>query len=98
MLYDECILIGLLFIYAQVFHCGKNVGSLSYPGKMLPFKREERWDIDASTDVMDMGWEGGGSNHAHCFCAMARGGKEGPRLKLPHWRKINQTVSQSEII
>lgn len=75
LLYDECILIGLLFICAQVFHCGKNVGSLSYPGKMLPFKREEGWDIDASTDVMDMGWERDGSSHAHCFCAKARGEK-----------------------
>lgn len=63
---------------------GENVGSLFYPGKMLPFKRGGRErDIGASAGVMDTGWEGGGSGSAHCSCAKAKGGvgdKEGLRI------------------
>lgn len=59
---------------------GENVGSLFYPGKMLPFKRGAGRDIDASTGVTDMGWEGGGSSSAHCSRAKAREGRDGLRI------------------
>lgn len=66
---------GSYLFLCRCFTVGENVGSLFYPGKMLPFKRGEGQDIDASTGVMDMGWEGGGSSSAHCSCAKARRGR-----------------------
>lgn len=56
------------------------MGASLTQGKCYPL-REGRRDIDVSTDVMDMGWEGGGSSCAHCFCAKAGWGVlNGPEI------------------
>lgn len=64
---------GLLFISLQVFHFGRKHWEPLLPRESYPLKRGEGRDIDASTGVMDVGWEGGGSSSAHCSCAKARG-------------------------
>lgn len=73
---------GSCLFLRRCFTVGENVGSLFYPGKMLPFKRGKGRDTGASAGVMDMGWEGGGSSTAHCSCAKAKGvgDKEGLRI------------------
>lgn len=56
---------------------GDNIGNLYYPGNMLPFTRGGGKGCRPLPDLMETGWEGGGSCSALCPHAQAKGGGEG---------------------
>lgn len=89
-----CVLIKPLF-HTQVINYGRQHREPLLPREHDTLYREGVGGYKPLPDLMEMGWEGGGSCSALCPCAQARGGTG--LADQPCGRKIHLITSQSKI-